>query len=211
MTSRSKTQSGSNAKTLLIWLGGAIAVIGLVAIVVSGGTSSGSDHPDLQGAPTVTGERLARFVTGQADAEAGKPVPEVRGADFDGTPVTIENNGKAKLLLFLAHWCPNCQAEVPEVVDWLAQNEVPADVEIMAVATSISRTRDNFPPSDWLERENWPLPVILDSPSSEVGIAFGASAFPIWAMVDADGNLVTRISGAGQVDLNLWTTALSSL
>jgi thiol-disulfide isomerase/thioredoxin len=135
----------------------------------------------------------------------------VRGADFDGTPVTIENNGKAKLIVFLAHWCPNCQQEVPEVVDWLAENQVPADVEIIAVATSISRTRDNFPPSDWLERENWPVPVVLDSSSSEVGIAFGASAFPIWAMVDADGNLVTRISGAGQVDLNLWTTALSSL
>jgi thiol-disulfide isomerase/thioredoxin len=211
MTSRSKPQSGSNAKTLLIWLGGAIAVIGLVAIVVSGGTSSGTDHPDLQGAPVVTGDRLAPLVAGQADTEAGNPVPEVRGADFDGTPVSVENNGKAKLIVFLAHWCPNCQQEVPEVVDWLAQNEVPADVEIITVATSISRTRDNFPPSDWLDREDWPLPVILDSSSSEVGVAFGASAFPIWAMVDADGNLVTRITGAGQVDLSLWTTALSSL
>lgn len=211
MTSRSKAPSGSNAKTLLIWLGGAIAVIGLVAVVISGAGSSGTDHPDLQGAPAVTGDGLAPFVTGQADTEAGNPIPEVRGADFDGTPVTIENNGKAKLIVFLAHWCPNCQAEVPEVVSWLAQNEVPADVEIITVATSISRTRENFPPSDWLERENWQLPVILDSSSSEVGVAFGASAFPIWAMVDADGNLVTRITGAGQVDLTLWTTALSSL
>ena len=211
MTSRSQAQSGSNAKTLLIWLGGAIAVIGLVAVVVAGGTSSGGDHPDLQGAPVVAGDSLAPLVAGQADTEAGNPVPEVRGADFDGTPVSIENNGKAKLIVFLAHWCPNCQAEVPEVVDWLAQNEVPADVEVIAVATSISRTRVNFPPSDWLDRENWPVPVVLDSSSSEVGRAFGVSAFPIWAMVDADGNLVTRISGAGQVDLNLWTTALSSL
>jgi thiol-disulfide isomerase/thioredoxin len=211
MTSRSKTQSGSNAKTLLIWLAGAIAVIGLVAVVVSGGTSSGSDHPDLQGAPVATGDNLAPLVTGQQDTELGKPIPEVRGADFDGTPVTIEKNGKAKMIIFLAHWCPNCQAEVPEVVDWLAENEAPADVEILTVATSISRTRDNFPPSEWLDRENWTLPVILDSTSSEVGVAFGASAFPMWAMVDADGNLVARITGAGQVDLTLWTTALSSL
>lgn len=211
MTSRSNVSSGSNAKTLLIWLGGAIVVIGLVAVVISGGTSTAGDHPDLQGAPVVTGHNLTPLVAGQADTEAGSPVPEVQGADFDGTPVSIENNGKAKLIIFLAHWCPNCQAEVPEVVDWLAQNEVPGDVEILAVATSISRTRANFPPSDWLDREDWPVPVILDSSSSAVGIAFGVSAFPIWAMVDADGNLVTRISGAGQVDLSLWTTALSSL
>jgi len=210
MTSRSR-QSGSNAKTLLIWLGGAIAVIGLVAVVISGNSSSGGDHPDLQGTPVVTGDRLAPFVTGQADAEAGSPIPEVVGVDFDGTPVSIQNNGKAKMIIFLAHWCENCQAEVPEVVDWLAHNEVPADVEMIAVATSIIRTRANFPPSDWLEREDWPVPLILDSAASSAGIAFGVSTFPLWAMVDADGTLITRITGAGQVDLTLWTTALSSL
>ncbi len=211
MTSRSNTQTGSNAKTLLIWLGGAVAVIGLVAVVISGAGSSGSEHPDLQGAPVVTGDSLTPLVSGQADPEAGQPVPEVRGADFDGTPVTIENNGKAKMIIFLAHWCPNCQAEVPEVVSWLAQNQLPADVEMIAVATSISRTRANFPPSDWLDSENWPVPVILDSPSSSVGVAYGASAFPIWAMVASDGTLVGRITGSGQVDLDVWTTALSTL
>lgn len=209
MTSRSSTQKSSNAKTLLLSLAGAVAVIGLVAVVISGAGSSSTTDPDLQGAPTVTGERLAPFASGQSDAEAGKPTPAVAGADFDDTPVSIENNGKAKLIVFLAHWCPNCQAEVPEVVDWLAENTLPDDVEMIAVATSISRTRANYPPSDWLERENWPTPVILDSTSSEVGNAFGVTAFPLWAMVDSDGNLVTRLSGAGQVDLDLWTTALS--
>lgn len=211
MTSRSSSPTGSNAKTLLIWLGGAIVVIGLVAVVLSGNSSTGGDHPDLLGAPVVTGHSLAPFVGGQVDTQIGSAAPEVRGADFDGTPVSIENNGKAKMIVFLAHWCPNCQAEVPQVVAWLAENEVPADVEMITVATSISRTRTNFPPSSWLERENWPLPVILDSTTSEVGIAYGASAFPIWAMVDADGILLARVSGAGQVDLDLWTTALSNL
>ncbi len=210
MTSRSNAPSSSNAKTLLIWLAGAVVVIGLVAVVLTGAGSSGTDHPDLLGAPVVTGDRLDPLLSGQADTEAGSAAPAVVGADFDGTPVRIENNGKAKMIIFLAHWCPNCQAEVPEVVHWLAANEVPADVEIISVATSISRTRENFPPSDWLERENWPVPVILDSSSSAVGNAYGVSAFPIWAMVDAEGNLVTRISGAGQVDLDLWTTALST-
>jgi thiol-disulfide isomerase/thioredoxin len=207
MTSR--TNRGSNARTLLLWLAGAVVVIGLVAVVLSGAGSSGSTHPDLLGAPVVTGDSLAPFAPGASDAEAGRPVPAVVGADFAGNPVSIENDGKAKMIIFLAHWCPNCQAEVPQVVSWLAQNQVPDDVELVTVATSISRVRENFPPSDWLERENWPLPVILDSSASAVGNAYGVSAYPMWAMVDADGNLVTRISGAGQVDLDLWTTALS--
>ena len=213
MTSRS-TSNTSNAKTLLIWLGGAIAVIGLVAVVLASGSSSegGADHPDLQGAPVVTGDSLAPLTQGaQVDPEAGSPTPTVVGADFDGNPVSIENNGKAKMILFLAHWCPNCRAEVPEVTRWLAENQVPDNVEIISVVTSITRGRDNFPPSAWLEDENWPVPVVLDSATSEVGIAYGVSLFPLWAMVDADGNLIQRISGAGQVNMDFWTQTLAAL
>jgi len=213
MTSRN-TSNTSHAKTLLIWLGGVVAVIGLIAVVLaSGGSSeSGADHPDLQGAPAVTGDSLAPLAQGaHTDPESGSPVPTVVGADFSDESVSIENNGKAKMIIFLAHWCPNCQAEVPEVTRWLAENEVPDNVEIISVATSISRGRENFPPSDWLEDENWPVPVLLDSAISEVGVAYGVSLFPLWAMVDPDGNLIQRISGAGQVDMSFWTSTLAAL
>ncbi len=210
MTSRSN--SSSNAKTLLLWLGGAVVVIGLVALVVGGNSSSaGSDHPDLQGAPVVTGDSLPRFVSAQSDSAIGSPVPEVTGADFDGNPVRIENNGKAKMILFIAHWCGFCQAEVPEVTAWLAANSVPDNVEFISVATSVDRLAVNFPPSDWLEREDWPVPVILDSAASEAYVAYGAGGFPFWAMVDPQGNLLARISGQGQANLTDWTTILSVL
>ena len=212
MTSRSDTQNSSNAKTLLIWLGGAVAVLGLVALVVAGAGGSGETHPDLQGAPTISGDPLVPLQSGAtSDPAAGSPVPTVVGADFDGNPVSIENNGKAKMIIFLAHWCPNCQEEVPEVTAWLAENPLPDNVEILSVATSINRTRDNFPPSDWLKGEGWPVPVVLDSAASEVSVAYGVGAFPLWAMVDADGNLITRITGSGQIDLGFWAEALASL
>ena len=133
------------------------------------------------------------------------------GADFDGNPVTIENNGKAKMIIFLAHWCPNCQDEVPEVTDWLEQNSLPDSVEIISVATSINRARDNFPPSNWLEREDWPVPVVLDSAGSEVGVAYGVGAFPLWAMVDSQGNLIARLTGAGQEKVGEIVHRLSSV
>ena len=210
MTSRSK--NSSNAKTLLIWLGGAVLAIGLVAIVIGGNSSSaGSDDPDLQGDPVVTGDSLPQFRPSQDDSAIGSLIPEVVGADFDGNPVSIENNGKAKMIVFLAHWCQFCQAEVPELTAWLAANEVPDNVELIAVATSIDRLKDNFPPSEWLERENWPAPVILDSAASEAYRAYGAGGFPFWALVGPDGTLLARASGAGQVNLTDWTTILSAL
>ena len=30
---------------------------------------------------------------------------------FDGADVAIANDGRAKLILFLAHWCPHCQEQ----------------------------------------------------------------------------------------------------
>ncbi|MBT8192805.1 MAG: TlpA family protein disulfide reductase [Acidimicrobiia bacterium] len=210
MTSRSS--SSSNAKTLLLWLGGAVVVIGLVAVVVGGNSSSaGADHPDLQGAPVVTGESLPPFQSSENDPAVGSLVPEVVGADFDGTPVSIENNGKAKMIVFLAHWCQFCQAEVPELTDWLENNELPDNVELIAVATSIDRLAVNFPPSEWLEREGFPAPVILDSAAAEAYLAYGAGGFPFWAMVGPDGTLLARATGAGQVNLTDWTTILSVL
>ncbi|MDH3605895.1 MAG: TlpA family protein disulfide reductase [Acidimicrobiia bacterium] len=209
MTSR--TQNSSNAKTLLIWLGGAVAVIGLVAVVISGagGSSGGADHPDLQGDPVVTGDFLQQFPSTGVENSAGSPVPEVSGVDFDGNPVSIVKNGKPKMLLFLAHWCPHCRDEVPEVQAYLETNTIPDEVDFISVATSIDRGRVNFPPSSWLEGENWSVPVILDSAGSEAYVAYGAGAFPFWAMVDADGNLITRVSGAGQVDLAAWSALLA--
>ena len=209
MTSRSSTSS--NARTLLIWLGGAVVVIGLVALVIGGNsTSAGADHPDLQGAPIVSGDSLPQFQSAQDDPAIGSLVPEITGVDFDGNPVRIEHNGKAKMVLFIAHWCGFCQAEVPEVTAWLAANSVPDNVEFISVATSVDRLAVNFPPSDWLERENWPVPVILDSAGSEAYVAYGAGGFPFWAMVGPDGALLARVSGQGQVNLTDWTTILSA-
>ena len=32
---------------------------------------------------------------------------------FDGAPLTIAPTGKPMLVVFLAHWCPHCNAEIP--------------------------------------------------------------------------------------------------
>lgn len=214
MTSRNNTQSDSKSKALLIWLAGGVLVIGLIAVVLAGasGQSAGADHPDLQGSVEISGDSLSRYTADEIDPDFGEKVPEISGSDFEGNPVSIEHNGKPKAILFLAHWCQFCQAEVPVVQDWLDQNQVPEGVEFISVATSVDRGRVNFPPSDWLEGEGWSVPVILDSsPQQDVYRAYGAGGFPFWAFVDGDGNLISRASGAGRVDIDEWMTQLQSM
>lgn len=76
-------------------------VVGLVPLVAACGESqSGSGVKD----PEVSGTRLAAFARPTPDAAAGQPAPEVRGTSFDGTAVSITNDGRTKALVFLAHW-----------------------------------------------------------------------------------------------------------
>jgi len=168
----------------------ALALITVVVLTFDEGGSSGEI-----GSPEVTGEPLARLPEAGNDPAVGMSAPLVTGADFDDNPVSIANDGNAKIILFLAHWCPHCQNEVPIVQDWLDGDPLVEGVDFYTVATSISSTRDNYPPSAWLDREGWTAQVIVDDGASSVAGAYGLSAFPFWAFTAADGTVLARLSG----------------
>mgnify|MGYP002149176263 CR=1 FL=1 len=71
----------------------------------------------------ITGDALPPMPEAGADAGIGAMVPVVNGYNFDGDPVSLDiaASGKPTMVVFLAHWCPHCQAEVPRLVS-LAQN-----------------------------------------------------------------------------------------
>jgi thiol-disulfide isomerase/thioredoxin len=170
--------------------------LGVVALVVTvllgmGGTGTAGEE---FGAPVVTGSNLP-LAGATPDPALGLPIPEVVGADFDGTEVRISRDGRAKILIFLAHWCPHCQAEVPVVQEWYEQGNLPDNVDLIAVATSTNSARVNYPPSVWLEEEGFEPPVIADSSAYALGAAFGVDAFPFWVFVSPDGLVVGRTSG----------------
>ncbi len=98
-------------------------------------------------------------------------------------------------MVFLAHHCPHCQAEVPRIVDWASQGLVPAGVDIYGVATGTTSSRENYPPSAWLEREGWPFPTLADSDEYAAAEAWGLTSYPYFVALDADGKVVERASG----------------
>ena len=215
MTSRSRASRRDAARAAersagprrWLWpaVGGAVLLVAAVlAIVLSQGSDPGgsSARPSATPAgsvapgsgPTVTGAALPVLADPASDPAVGLGIPEVEGAAFDGTPVSIEKDGRPKILLFLAHWCSHCQAEVPVVQDWLDAGGGPDDVDLISIATAIDPTLPNHPPDAWLQREGWTVPVLVD-PTGSVADAYGLSAFPFWVLVDADGRVAGRLTG----------------
>ncbi|HEV8299186.1 MAG TPA: TlpA disulfide reductase family protein [Acidimicrobiales bacterium] len=198
----------SSRVPLLIGLGVVLVIAVVIAIVASAGDdTNGKDAAGLsQTQPaTITGTALVQLPGSGTDPAVGKAAPQVDGLAFDGTPVTIKNDGKPKLVAFVAHWCPHCQREVPVITKWLADNGMPSDVALYAVATATSSDNPNYPPSAWLAREKWPITTMADTSDDSVAAAFGLSAYPYFVAIDAKGNVAARTTG------ELTTTQLQQL
>ena len=177
----------------------ALAVAALVAVIVamSGDDSSTTDAEATafdRAEATVDGTPLPVLPEAGDDPAVGRAAPVLQGQDLDGGQVTQPTSGRPTIILFLAHWCPHCQREVPLVQEWSDAGQLPEDVDLVAVATGITSSRPNYPPSAWLEREHWTAPTIADA-SGAAAEAYGLSAFPFWVAVDAQGTVVERRTG----------------
>ncbi len=91
----------SHVATLVLRVLALALVVGIVPLAAACGEAQGGSGVED---PEVSGARLADFARPTPDAAAGQPVPEVRGTSFDGTAVSITNDGRTKALVFLAHW-----------------------------------------------------------------------------------------------------------
>jgi thiol-disulfide isomerase/thioredoxin len=102
-------------------------------------------------------------------------------------------DGRFTMVLFVAHWCPHCQREVPLVQQWVDQGGLPEGVDLVSVSTAIDPSRPNYPPDAWLAREGWTAPVLVDADNSAAEAA-GLTAYPFFVAVRADGTVVQRTS-----------------
>jgi thiol-disulfide isomerase/thioredoxin len=189
----------SNTGMIVVVVLAVVAVIAIIAAVVM--TQVGKDDSAAgleQTQPvTVSGQPLPTFDDKAAtDSAIGMAAPALNGSSFDGSAVDITpGGGQPKVLVFLAHWCPHCQAEVPRIVQWQQEGKVPAGVDIYGIATGTTDTRPNYPPSSWLQDEGWTYPTLADSPTYQAAQAYGLSTYPFFVAVDGEGKVVGRVSG----------------
>ena len=208
--------SGAGSNPLLKWL--IVGVVALVAVAVGVGflanrdaeeRDQSSDVPQVSDV-SIEGAPLPTFEGQEPDPAMETRAPAFAATTFDGVEVSVlPGDGTAKVIGFFAHWCPHCQRELPRMVDWLAANQLPAGVEVIAVSTAVDPGHPNYPPSAWFEEEAWPATVVRDSESSEIGEAYGLRGFPYMVTVDADGLVVARVSG--ELTDSLWEFLLSTV
>lgn len=178
-----------------------LAMVGLLAaaiVLTSGGEqgASVSDSSLQEAAPVeITGQPLPELSDPADDPAVGMKAPEVRGEDFSGRQVNVLHDGIPKMLVFMAHWCSHCQAEVPVIQDWLNAGGAPHGVELITVSTLASKDQPNYPPSAWLDREGWTMRTMVDSTDSAVQDAFGLPGTPYFVFMDGDGVVTARVSG----------------
>jgi len=172
-------------------------VIGVVVVV----TGNGSSPSVIQTSDTVQifGDKLPTFTDAGADEGLGATAPGFSTVDFDGNFHEVLGtggpNGTAKVVGIFAHWCPHCQREVPIVSQWLADNQLPNRVEVVAVSSLVNSGRGNYPPSSWFASVDWPGPVLLDSSDNAIADAFGLSTIPYWVVLSPDNTVLDRRSG----------------
>ena len=186
-----------NTRTRGLLVAGALvaATAAVLAVLLTRSAGQGDGvNETAAGDPQITGDALASYDRGAPDAAITKQAPEVRGVDFDGGSVEIVNDGRPKVIVFLAHWCPHCQEEVPRVKAWVDSGAKPDAVDLYAVPTWIDAARPNYPPDAWLEREGWTSPVLVDT-NDAVADAFGVRGVPFWVFLRSDGTVALRIAG----------------
>lgn len=191
---------------ILAIAGGAFLLVVIIGLVIA--LATGGDDEDQGGDPSstvdpdqatfgpveVSGEPLPSFDGGAADAAVGLPAPVVTATTPDAREITFGAAGEPTLVVFLAHWCPHCQAELPVLVDMAADGAFDG-VRTVAVLTGTNPDAPNFPPVLWLEREGWQGEVALDDEAASAAAAHGLTSYPYLVMLDADGQVTGRIAG----------------
>lgn len=181
----------------------AILVLGLAGVAFVATQREGVDFDGEQTAAVELDGNIVLPMSGSgvsadpsSDAAIGQPMPTLVGTGFDDEEIVIGDDGRAKVVYFLAHWCPHCQAEVPRIVDLIESGGQPDGLDIYGVSTSVDATRGGaYPPAAWFDREGFDVPVVRDNAANDAFNFFGGGGFPYAVYVDADNNIVARSSG----------------
>lgn len=145
------------------------------------------------------------------DSAVGQVAPTLIGQNFAGEEVAITHDGRAKAIYFVAHWCPHCQVEVPEIVQMLDDGLKPDDLDVYLISSGVRSGSVNYPPSAWLDAADWPTPIIRDDNTSSALISFGVGGFPYSVYLNSDHVVVGRAAGELQdiQILELWNRAVA--
>ena len=204
MSEADRRGAGGPGRTIAFVLVGAVALALVAALTLGGGEPAGDPDGLETGPVVVAGDSLPAFAGTEGDQAVGMVAPDFDATTFDDRDVLVRpGGGTGHVLVFLAHWCPHCQNEVPKLVEWIAADGIPADVEVVAVSTAVQLDRGN-PPRAWLAGEGWPVTAVRDDDAGTVADAYGLRSFPYVVVVGTDGRVRARLSGGLRPEAWVW-------
>lgn len=183
---------------------------GVLAPEETGQADEASDAVQENGPVVVTGDALDLFAGVDGDTAIGATAPLVEGESFDASPVSIGGpSGSASLVVFLAHWCPHCNDEIPELITLEESGALPDGLDVVGVSTAVDPSQPNYPPSAWIAENGWPWPMMADDTELTAMGAFGGTSFPYTVVLDADGDVLGRRAGsASAAEIANWLSGL---
>ena len=149
----------------------------------------------------IEGDLLPTLVDPHGDESVGMPIPSLIGENFEGEVVAVRpTDGVATLVVFLAHWCPHCNNEIPEINRIRDADAWPSGLRVVGVSTAVAPQRPNFPPQGWLAEKDWTYDVIADAYDADrstfiAAEAFGVTGFPFMVLIDESGLIRGRWGG----------------
>lgn len=125
--------------------------------------------------------------------EAGQPAPRFRARTTTGEQFNNESvKGKVVLFEFWTTWCKYCEAEA-EVVDDIAKEFKGKDLIVLAV--------DVLEPDQkvkkYLADHPRSVPIVLTK-DTNLAAMYNAQSYPIYVVIDRDGNIAGEQRGAGE-------------
>lgn len=213
-------KSDSSGRWFILAILGVFVLGGLgIAVAVNKGGTDDVDNLAAVAPVDVLGDAIpampqgVNITTPDSDPAVGMKAPELVGTDFTGEEVSIKADGRPKVIFFLAHWCPHCQQEVPQVISLSEDGSKPEGVDFYAVSTAVDASLANYPPARWLGNENWSFPIVRDNATSDAHEAYGQGGFPYTVYLDGDNNVLFRSAGQLQpaVAIELWNLTAASV
>ena len=95
------------------------------------------------------------------NVEKGSKVPNFELKDFEAQKVKSRkffNNGKPTLFIVAAEWCPDCQAELPEVQKFYDENKDKVNVVVVFISNKSSLLNVR----KYVESNKYTFPVFYD-------------------------------------------------
>ena len=162
-----------------------------------GGEIPVSDGEMRRDISTMTGQSAGDFEV--EAAKVGKAPHAVYNLE------KLKSGGKPALVVFWIATCPHCQREMPRIWSWYKKHR--DEVELVTITRLDQPNMLNYTTSYLAKKSLEDLPVYAGDQGDFK--AFRVEGFPSWAMVSAQGVVVTARSGEDQELSNSLDTALA--